>query len=47
MPKDTHLTLRINVSTEAVPGDHKEKGFEALDAYATLEGGSNRVAMAL
>ena len=34
-----HHVKRINVSTEVVPGDCEEKGFEALDAYATLEGG--------
>ena len=34
-----HHIKRINMSTEAVPGDHKEKGFGALDAYTTLEGG--------
>ena len=38
---------RINVTTEAVPGDLENKGYEAIDAYATLKGGSNRVAMAI
>ena len=36
---------RINVTTEVVPGDLENKGYEAIDTYATLEGGSNRVAM--
>ena len=32
---------RINVTTEAVPVDLENKGYEAIDAYATLKGGSN------
>ena len=38
---------RINVTTEAVPGDLENKGYKAIDAYTTLEGGSNRVGMAI
>ena len=34
-----HHMKRINVSTEAVPSDSDKQGFEAIDAYATLEGG--------
>ena len=30
-----------------MPGDLENKGYGAIDTYATLEGGSNRVAMAI
>ena len=36
-----HHVKRINVTTEALPGDMGNRGFEVLDAYATLDGGSN------
>ena len=38
---------RLNITTKAVPGDVDEKGFEAINEYATLEVGSNRFAMAI
>ena len=38
---------RINVSTKVMPSDSEEQGFEAIEGYATLEEGSNRVAMAI
>ena len=34
-----HHMKRINVSTKAVPSDSNKQGFEAIDAYTTLEGG--------
>ena len=36
---------RVNVTTEAIPGDIENRGIEAGNAYATLNGGSNRVAL--
>ena len=42
-----HHIKRIYVTTEAVPSDLNKRGFEAIDAYAVLNGGSNRVVMAI
>ena len=36
---------RVNVTTEAILGNIENRGIEAGDAYATLNGGSNRVAL--
>ena len=36
---------KVNVTTEVIPGDIENRGTEAGDAYATLNGGSNRVAL--
>ena len=42
-----HHVKRINLTTEALPGDMENRGFKALAAHATLDGGSNQVAIAI
>ena len=38
---------RLNVTTEGLPGQQESKGIETLETYATIQGGNNRVSIAI
>ena len=38
---------RLNVTTEGLPGQQESNGIETLETYATIQGGNNRVSIAI
>ena len=38
---------RLNITTEGLPGQQESKGIETLETYATIQGGNNRVSIAI
>ena len=40
-------TKQLNVSVKGIPGQQETKGIETLETYATIQGGNNRVSIAI
>ena len=40
-------TKRLNVSVKGIPGQQETKGIETLETYTTIQGGNNRVSVAI